>query len=222
MSARVEMPLFPLSSVVLFPRVQAPLHLFEPRYRQLAQRVLDGGKQIGMVTVPPQHTDEMLGDPPVYPIGCTGLVAHSRRLPDGRFDLILSGMQRLRIVDETPRPQDRLFRVAEVELLDDPFPPEEHERVAGLRERIIELVRQLVARSDSERSVEITPELFREVDDTSFVNSLCHSLAFSAPEKQGLLEAETIPTRFDRLEGLLSFRLAELARPGETGSGSLH
>jgi Lon protease-like protein len=221
-SALVEIPIFPLSNVVLFPRIQIPLHLFEPRYRQMAKQALAGGGQIGMVAVPPEHVDDMTGDPSLYPVGCSGLVAQSQRLPDGRYNIVLSGTQRFRIVGELPRPEGQLFRTAEVEPLEDPFPPADEPRVADLRQRIVTLVRGLVERSDSDRSREVTPELFGGVDDVTFVNSLSNALAFSSPEKQGLLEADSIPQRFERLEGLLSFRLAELSRPGAAGSGSLH
>jgi hypothetical protein len=221
-SARVEIPIFPLSTVVLLPGVQTPLHLFEPRYRQMAEHALAGERRIGMVVVPPEHVDTMPGDPPVYPIGCAGIVAQSRRLPDGRYDIMLAGTERFRIEREPERPPERLYRVAEVELLDDPFPEEARERVAGLREVIVELVRSLVSHTDAGRAGQITPELFHGVDDVTFVNSLSNALSFSPGEKLGLLEAETVPARFERLEGLLSFRLAELAGPRVPGSRSLH
>ncbi len=80
-----EIAIFPLSNVVLFPGVQAPLHLFEPRYRQMAEHVLDGDRRIGMVVVPPEHAAEMHGDPAVYPIGCAGTIGHSQRLRDDRL-----------------------------------------------------------------------------------------------------------------------------------------
>ncbi len=65
MGGRVEIPIFPLSNVVLFPQIQTPLHLLELRYRQMADRALAGERQIGMVAVPPEHVDEMGGDPPL-------------------------------------------------------------------------------------------------------------------------------------------------------------
>ncbi|MDJ0852301.1 MAG: LON peptidase substrate-binding domain-containing protein [Myxococcota bacterium] len=222
MGRHVELPIFPLSNVVLFPRLQTPLHLFEARYRQMAELSLAAEGQIGMVVVPPEHVDEMPGDPPVYPIGCAGVISQSQRLPDGRFNIVLAGMQRFRIVRELEPEGDRLYRVAEVELLDDPFPPEAGDRVSTLRSRIVELVRTLVGRSDPERADQITPELFDGVDDVTFVNSLCNAFSFEPVEKQGLLEADSIPTRFDRLEGLLSYRLAEMATPGDGGSTTLH
>lgn len=206
----MRIAIFPLSTVVLFPGVQTPLHLFEPRYRQLAEAVLAGDRRIGMVVVPPEHLAAMADDPPVYPVGCAGSLTRAQRLPDGRFDILLAGSSRFRLLSEVERPPERLYRIAEVELLDDSYPESEREAVRALRERIVEQVRALVERADPERGDPLSEQLFEGVDDVAFVNSLCNALAFSAPEKQGLLEAGSVPQRFERLDGLLAFRLAGL------------
>ena len=210
-----ELAIFPLSNVVLFPRVQTPLHLFEPRYRQMAEHVIAGNRRLGMVTVPPEHVADMPGDPPVYPIGCEGIVAQAQRLPDGRFNVVLVGTRRFRIRSERPRPADRLYRVAEVELLADPYPGSERPRVQELRRRIVAALRALAHRADPKRADQLEGGPFADLDDATFVDSLSNALAFDPPEKQGLLEAASIPERFERLEGLLSFRLAAVG----TGSG---
>ena len=217
-----DLVIFPLSNVVLFPKLQVPLHLFEPRYRQMAEHVLEGDRRVGMVVVPPEHADEMQGDPPVYPIGCAGTIGQSQRLRDGRFNVVLVGTHRFRITHEPPRPADRLYRVARVEDLEDPFDRADQARVAELRHRIVELVAELVRRAEPGRDEQIAPELFRGVDDVGFVNSLSNALTFEPPEKQGLIEAANIPERFERLEGLLSFRLAQVSSRGTPHSGVLH
>ena len=217
-----EIALFPLASIVLFPRVRTPLHIFEPRYRQMAEHALAGERSIGMVAVPPEHVEAMAGDPPVYAVGCAGVISLAQRLPDGRFHIMLDGAFRFRILEELPRPEGRLYRVARVERLEDPYPAAEIERVEELRRRILGLVRSLLEVADRERAREITPELFRGMDDEALVNTLSNALALGTPERQGLLEAASVPARFERLEGLLAFRRAELGLPGLRGSGRLH
>jgi Lon protease-like protein len=217
-----ELPLFPLSNVVLFPRVRAPLHIFEPRYRQMTEHALAGERRIGMVVVPPDHLERIAGDPPVYPIGCAGVISASQRLPDGRFHIVLDGAWRFRILDELPRAPGRLYRLARVERLEDAYPASAREEVSRLRERIVALVRRLLAQTDAARASEITPELFAGIDDEGFVNTLANGLVLDPPDKLGLLEAPGIPERFERLEGLLAFRLAELGLPGAPSSGSVH
>jgi Lon protease-like protein len=214
------LPIFPLSNVVLFPRVVCPLHLFEPRYRQLGAHALGGDRRIGMVVVPPEHADAMEGDPPVYPVGCAGEIASAERLPDGRYNIVLLGTQRFRIAREQSPSGDRLYRVAEVVPLADPYAESERERVATLRARVMELLSRLLQRSAGAEA--FSPQALDGVDDVACVNALCNGLTLPPSEKQGLLEADGISERFDRLEGLLSFHLAQLSAPGGPGSGLVH
>ena len=213
--------IFPLSNVVLFPGVQTPLHLFEPRYRQMTADVLAADRRIGMALVPPEHTASMPGDPPVYPIGCAGTISQDQLLPDGRYNIVLVGERRFRIVSEPERPAARLYRMADVAWLDDPLPAEAEPLVSELRRRIETQVCSLVKREDPQRAAGLAHGILTGVDATTFVNTLSNALAFSAPEKQGLLEARDIPQRFERLEGLLAFRLAQ-GLHSASGSGQPH
>ena len=210
MADEATLPIFPLSNVVLFPRVKTPLHLFEPRYRQLGREALAGERRIGMVVVRPEHTGEMGGQPPIFPVGCTGVITESQRLPDGRYNLVLLGEHRMRVVDETPPDGSRLYRLARVQPLEDPYPDSERDRVARLREEILRDVGVLVRRSQPERAASWDAELFAGVDDETFVNVVSNAFAFQPLEKQGLLEADGVPERYARLAGALSFRRAEL------------
>jgi Lon protease-like protein len=217
-----EIALFPLSNVVLFPRVRAPLHIFEPRYRQMVEHALGSDRRIGMATVHPDHVSSIRGDPPLYPIGCAGNISQAQRLPDGRFHIVLDGIWRFRIVEEPSRPAERLYRVARIERLSDPNDPSQRDRVCELRSRILELVQRLLALSDREKAPDFSPDLFDGMGDEVFVNSLAQALALATPEKQGLLEAAGIPERCERLEGLLAFRLAEMGLPGARPTSRLH
>src|SRR5262245_26804387 len=95
-----SIPIFPLPSVVLFPNVFLPLHIFEPRYRQMVNDALSGDRVIGMVLLKPGYEAEYDGKPPVYHIGCSGLITHVERLEDGRFNLILRGLGKFTIIGE--------------------------------------------------------------------------------------------------------------------------
>ncbi|MDH3519454.1 MAG: LON peptidase substrate-binding domain-containing protein [Myxococcales bacterium] len=219
--ADTQLPLFALSNVVLFPRVKTPLHLFEPRYRQLARDALGGARRIGMVTVDPQHLDDISGDPPLCPIGCSGMVIEHQQLPDGRYNIVLLGEHRFRILEEVPRPEQRLYRVARVEILEDPYPIGDRERVARLRSNIVENVGVLVRRTQPDAPQALDPELFAGVDDETLVNTLANALALPPEEKQRLLEASSVPERFGLLAGALSFWRAEL-ETGESGRSQPH
>ncbi len=216
------LPIFPLSNVVLFPRVKTPLHLFEPRYRQLARDVLQGERRIGMVVVRPEHVDEMPGDPPIYPVGCSGLITESHRLPDGRYNIVLLGEYRVRVAAEEPRDGSRLYRVAQVVRLHDSYPETERARVARLRAAIVADVGVLVRHAQPDRSHAFDPELFAGVDDETFVNAVSNAFAFPAEEKQALLEAEGVPERYARLASALSFQRLELESSPGGGRRHLH
>src|SRR6187455_1781223 len=93
-------PIFPLPDVVLFPDVDRPLHIFEPRYRAMVADALKGDRIIGMVLLQPGHEAEYEGRPPVYPVGCAGIITDVQELPDGRFNLVLRGFAKFRVISE--------------------------------------------------------------------------------------------------------------------------
>jgi len=212
--------LFPLSNVVLFPGVQTPLQIFEPRYRQMTEHALAGERRIGMLAVRPEAVDAMAGDPPVFGVGCEGRITDAKRRPDGRFDILLLGTQRFRILRELPPESGRLYRVAEIERLDDAFDAAARPRVIALRHRAIELVAEITRASGS--GPPLTPDPFRDVDDVTFVNALSNAFAFASTEKQGLLEAASIPERYERLISILGFQAALRSHPASASSDAIH
>src|SRR5216684_121077 len=92
--------LFPLPNVVLFPHVFLPLHIFEPRYREMVADAVASDRLIGMVLLKPGWERDYEGPPPVYPIGCSGVITHVERQADGRANIVLRGLERFRILDE--------------------------------------------------------------------------------------------------------------------------
>jgi Lon protease-like protein len=208
-----RLPLFPLSQVVLFPRTQVPLHVFEPRYRQMTEDALSSDRRIGMISVPPEHAGEISGDPPLYAVGCAGVITSPERLGNGRFRFALVGSRRFRIRSELPRSEGLLYRIAEVELLDDAAPPADSSRVAELREVVVSLLGNLVSRTraGSAQALDRLSTRLAALDAGAFTDALCQSLGFGTPEKQGLLEAEGTLQRLEQLSEVLRFHLAELA-----------
>ncbi len=165
-----ELPIFPLTVVVLFPEVQAPLHIFEARYRQMTEAALAGSQQIGMVVIAREHAHETAGDPPVHPVGCTGSIRQAQKLPDGRYNLVLEGTRRFRILEEPARPAERLYRVAKVEPLEDPFPAADSQAASQLRKRIVTHLAELERRNDPKHARKFSEPFFREVGDAAFFN----------------------------------------------------
>lgn len=217
------LPIFPLENVVLFPRVQVPLHIFEPRYRQLTEHALCDGRRIGMIALQEQNFGGEAAQPPVFGVGCTGSIHQCEELPDGRYNMILDGKQRFRILEELPNDADRLYRVARVEQLDEVFPQTKAERdaVGGERIEIMQSMDRLLRNVAPEIAEEISSEFLDRFDDERFVNTLCQAIHFEPPEKQGLLECNAVLSRISRLSELLEFRLAEV-RSGQSGLDAIH
>jgi Lon protease-like protein len=113
-------PLFPLPNVVLFPGVFLPLHVFEERYRALTRDALSGDRIIGMTLLRPGFEGDYHGRPPMYPVGCAGVISHSDRLPDGRYNIVLHGLSKFRIVEEMTDGEYRRARVEPLTEVTDP------------------------------------------------------------------------------------------------------
>src|SRR3954469_5932779 len=112
-------PIFPLPNVVLFPNVFLPLHIFEPRYREMVAHALEEDRIIGMVLLRPGWEGDYEGRPAIYPIGCAGVITHAERLADGPFNIVLRGMEKFRVRSEET---GRLYRIAHVEPVPEPAP----------------------------------------------------------------------------------------------------
>ena len=110
------MPLFPLNSVVLLPHGVVPLHIFEPRYREMINDALDGTGQIAVgVFEGDRWKQEYHGRPPLRPAVCVAQIIQHPRFPDGRYNVALQGICRARIVHEMPPSEERLYREAMLE-----------------------------------------------------------------------------------------------------------
>jgi Lon protease-like protein len=190
-------PVFPLPNVVLFPNVFLPLHIFEPRYRQMVEDALNGDRIVGMVLLRPGWERDYDGRPPVYPIGCAGVITHAERLSDGRFNIVLRGMEKFRVMaEEAGKP----YRVAHVESLAEP--PAE-----GLRAEMRGERRRLEALLVPQPEGHPDPKVPSSMADEDLVNALAQYLEFDAVEKQALLERNGVLDRCRSLIELLEMKV---------------
>ena len=129
-------PLFPLPSVALFPHVVQPLHMFEPRYRQMTADAVRGDGFLGIAVLKPGHEDLYnRKDAPIFDTVCLGKITTSRQLPDGRFNVVLQGLARARVTSEIEGPH--LYRVGELAIVDD-VPPACLSDLAPIARSIVE------------------------------------------------------------------------------------
>jgi uncharacterized protein len=199
------LPLFPLPNVVLFPNVFLPLHIFEPRYREMVADALDGDRMIGMALLRPGWERDYEGRPPIFPIGCSGLLTHNEKLPDGRYNIVLRGIERFRIVEED---QSRSYRRAVIE------PLREQTLDAGDRTAILHQRSRLESMLVPSQSSAGDPRMPSSMSDEDLINALAQYLDLEPLEKQALLEKASLRTRAESLVELLEMKILMARTPG--------
>ena len=214
------LPLFPLPNVVLFPNVFLPLHIFEPRYRAMVADALEGDRMIGMVLLRPGWEGNYEGRPPVYPVGCSGLITHHERLPDGRYNIVLRGVEKFRILEERDEERDEekeadgagtAYRVARVEILHEPFIEAERNKVRAARLRLEAL---LVPKAQGRGAeTKVAPDMA----DEDVVHALAQYMALEPLEKQALLERRGLLARCRSLIELLEMKMIVARHDWTTG-----
>jgi hypothetical protein len=186
-----RLSIFPLTGTILLPGLQLPLHLFEPRYRALASDALARDRRIAMIQ--PQRPAE---GAPLFTVGCVGRIGEFEALDDGRFNLVLEGEQRFRVIREldvtTP------FRQVEAELLDD----DENEALSSIERASFE---REARRFADAQGYSVDWDSVARLDDMSLINGVSQIAPFDPAAKQALLEADDIATRCELLVQLMQF-----------------
>jgi hypothetical protein len=206
-----SLPLFPLPSVVLFPNVFLPLHIFEERYRQMTAEALAGDRMIGMVLLKPGYGADYDGAPAIYGIGCAGLITHADRMEDGRYNLVLRGLEKFSIEQEEPPAPGRPYRTAVVSSIPDTLAADERLAMPAQRRKLETLLAPLFPTA-LEHSLPPT------MPDEDLVNALSQYLAFEPLEKLALLERSGPLARSQSLIELLEMKSLVKAGPGDAGT----
>jgi Lon protease-like protein len=194
-------PVFPLPNVVLFPKLQLPLHIFEPRYREMVRDAIGREGLIGMALLRGDWEKDYYGNPDIYSVGCLGKIVGVTPLPDGRYNILLHGLTEYdiqeQILDATPYRQARVV-VRDEDMATNPL--------ASLQKEILELSRETI-QQDSSPLLKIIGDL--SLDGATWLNLCCFSFDISPVEKQSLLEAKSLEERARHLIDMLRFKAAE-------------
>ncbi|MCL6250103.1 LON peptidase substrate-binding domain-containing protein [Altererythrobacter sp. KTW20L] len=186
-----RLPIFPLTGAILFPGLQLPLHIFEPRYKAMVGEALARDRLIGMIQ--PQEQRE---DAPLYQVGCVGKIEDVETSEDGRYNIVLAGEARFRVLREievsTP------FRQVEVEL------------IAELPEESLSFAERAGFESEAMKFADaqgysVDWEQLSRLDDVALINGLSQIAPFDAAAKQALLEAPDLKQRCELLIQLMEF-----------------
>ena len=205
-------PIFPLPSVVLFPNVFLPLHIFESRYREMVRHALAGDRIIGMVLLRPGFEAEYEGRPPIYQVGCAGLITHSEALPDGRFNIVLRGIEKFRVIGEDASEK---YRLAHIDAMPESIGDADRASLRHQHNKLEVLLASALERGGSE------PKLPPAVPDEDLVNALAQYLALEPLERQALLECNGVPARCGALIELLEMKTMT-PRGAAWKTGSVH
>ena len=188
-------PIFPLQDIMLFPGATRPLHIFEQRYRDMVADALEGVRLIEMVLLEPGHEADYEGNPPIYPIGCVGVIAEAERLPDGRYNILLGGLSKFRITGED---QSRSYRLAQIEALPEELTAADRTALGDLREELTGLLPVGLPGL----------QLPDGLADTDLVNGIAQLIDIDPVDRLGLLEQPGPVARAKALIDLLYIRSA--------------
>ncbi len=187
----VRLPIFPLAGAIVFPGLQLPLHIFEPRYRDLVGSALARDRRIAMI-----QPHSMAEGAPLFGMGCVGRIEDVEALEDGRYNIVLEGQARFRLIRELPVTTS--YRQIEAELLVEP----EDEILSSPERAALEAEARRFA--DRQR-YSVDWESVARLDDMSLVNGMSQIAPFDTAAKQALLEAEGLSTRCELLIQLMEF-----------------
>jgi uncharacterized protein len=203
------LPVFPLPNVVFFPNTYLPLHVFEPRYREMIADAAAGGHCVGMALLKEGWEDNYYGNPPIFEVGCVGRLVSTQGLPDGRSNIVLEGLHRYEIREQF---YTKSYRRARVVL-------KPHAAETSLDPAVrADLIHVLTTFLGSRETGHVWAGfLDAGVKDDVLIHSLSTYLEFTPLDKQLLLEADTLVQRARRLSDLIQFKVYE--RDGMKGRG---
>ncbi|MXO49047.1 ATP-dependent protease [Erythrobacter vulgaris] len=187
----MRLSIFPLPGAILFPALQLPLHVFEPRYRELVGSALAKDRLIGIIQ--PQRNSE---GSPLYEIGCVGRIGDVEALEDGRYNIVLEGVSRFKLVRELD--VTTAFRQIEAELIEDP----KNEVLASVERAGFEFEAKRFA---AMQGYSVDWDSVERLDDETLINGVAQIAPFDSAAKQALIEAKTLSERCELMIQLMQF-----------------
>lgn len=198
-------PIFPLPNTVLFPQTVMPLHVFEERYRTMTREAISGDGRIAIVLLRDGWEQDYYSSPAVHDVACVGSIENYEELEEGKYNIVLAGRERVRLLREL---QQSPYRLAEVEQLEDEPCDDQAAEIVRRRNHIAALFTrftELVTKNEY-RAAEFVPQLGFE----ALVNMVASMLTLPARHKQELLEMDQVTQRCDTLIPLLRKQLEVL------------
>lgn len=197
-------PIFPLPSTVFYPGTPLPLHIFEPRYRQMTADALEGERKIGMVLLKPDWEAAYFDRPEIFSTGCVGRIEKEICHPDGKYNFTLVGLRRFRIVREQ---EGKPYRLAEIGLLEEINEQEIGEAPNATRDGLIDSYREFTSLIPENSSLKKEPDWNLGEKLSQFVDWFAYRLDLTLEQKQSFLEEQDVLQRARFLHDFLKMKI---------------
>ena len=191
-----EIPVFPLSNFIIFPKTSVPLNIFEPRYIDMIDDAMKGNRMIGMIQ--PKIFNQKIPD--LYKIGCVGKITSFNETEDGRYLIVLAGISRFKITEELKT--QKLYRLCKVDFKDFSFDLEEKDEEIKFSD--LKFIFKNLKSLFIKQGYIIDWKELEKKSLNQTINALAMASPFSLEEKQILLETNNLSERKQKLEQILS------------------
>ena len=199
----IVVPIFPLPTTVFYPNTFLPLHIFEPRYRSMVTDSLEGGRKIGMVLLKAGWEKNYHGSPEIMTIGCVGKIERHSQLPEGKCNILLSGLHRFRIIQEVA---GKTYRQAEIELLEEINNEDLTIDSLSTKNNLIKKIKQYIKNISGGEKVEQTLDLEKCVTLAQFVDRIAYHFDLPASKMQEFLEEQDVQKRANIIYSMIEIK----------------
>ena len=199
----ITIPLFPLPTTVFYPKTSLPLHIFEPRYLNMVEDVLNGKGEVGMVLLKPGWESDYQGTPEIMTIGCVGKITRHSELPEGKYNILLSGLYRFRILNEI---KGKAYRQAEVALLKEINNKDLTSEASLIKEKLIRTMQLYLKNLPDGAKIEEALHMENSQNLAEFVDKITHHFDLPVNKMQEFLEQQDVEKRANSLYSLIEFK----------------
>ena len=196
--------LFPLPATVFYPSTRLPLHIFEPRYREMVADALKGSQKIGMVLLLPGWEANYFAEPPVASVGCVGTIEKHVLLEEGKYNMVLKGLNRFRIVQEF---SGKPYRQAKVELLREINDQNLDAGSNPLKEKLLDHCSTYLSMLPSGEKLQRDMDLDSCQTLSHLVDQMAYRLNLTVEQKQSLLEEQDVVRRVETIHSAIKMKI---------------
>ena len=199
----IVIPLFPLPTTVFYPNTSLPLHIFEPRYRSMVADALNGKGEIGMILLKPGWESDYQGTPEIMTVGCLGAIKRHSELLEGKYNILLSGLYRFRILNEI---KGKIYRQAQVEFLKEINDKDLTSEPSPIKEQLTRIMRLYLKNLPEGTKIEQALDMKNCRNLAEFVDKLTHHFDLPVNKMQEFLEQQDVQKRANSLYSLIEFK----------------